>query len=79
MAQLRTYIQSFFYYFLLLMLKIKSDRLIKKDFLAKSKLKLEMKKSREKLSMLMPEFVLERINNFEASGMKDLTIRKLHR
>ena len=61
-----------------MMLKIKSDRLIKKDFLAKSKLKLEMKKSREKLSMLMPEFVLERINNFEASGILSVIHRKLH-
>ena len=28
-----------------------------------------MKKSREKLAMLMPEFVLERINTFEVSGI----------
>jgi magnesium-transporting ATPase (P-type)/class 3 adenylate cyclase len=55
------------YYTYLLMVKYKSDKLIKKDFLAKSKLKQEMRKSKEKLEMLMPEFVLERINTFEVS------------
>lgn len=41
--------------------------MIKKDFLAKSQLQQDMKKSREKLHMLMPEFVLERMNTFEVS------------
>jgi hypothetical protein len=46
---------------------MQSDKLVKKDFLAKTRLRLDIKKSREKLSMLMPEFVLERINTFEVS------------
>lgn len=39
--------------------------MIKKDFLAKSRLKQDIKNSREKLAQLMPEFVLERINTYE--------------
>jgi hypothetical protein len=39
--------------------------MIKKDFLAKSRLRDEIKVSREKLAQLMPEFVLERINTYE--------------
>lgn len=42
--------------------------MIKMDFLAKLRIKNEVTLSDEKLRMLMPNFVLERLNNFEMSS-----------
>ena len=47
----------------------KYDRLMKMDYLANNQLKREIDKSAEQLSILMPEFVIERLNNFEISSI----------
>jgi class 3 adenylate cyclase len=41
--------------------------ILKYEFLAKSKLQTDLSESNEMLSMLMPWFVIERLNNFEIS------------
>jgi hypothetical protein len=46
--------------------------MMKIDFLAKLRIKNEVVSSDEKLRMLMPKFVLDRLNNFEMSS--NLTI-----
>ena len=42
--------------------------MMKMDFLAKLRIKTEVTSSDEKLRMLMPIFVLKRLNNFEMSS-----------
>ena len=44
--------------------------MIKLDFLAKLRIKNEVSSSDEKLSMLMPDFILKRMNNFEMSSKR---------
>jgi hypothetical protein len=46
----------------------KYDRLLKMDYLAKNELKKEIDSSAEKLSILMPDFVIEKLTNFEISS-----------
>jgi class 3 adenylate cyclase len=58
---------SISYLYLRVLLKKKFDLLVKYDYLAKSKLQSELNESNEMLSMLMPWFVIERLNNFEIS------------
>jgi len=55
------------YFYLQFILKKKYDLLVKYDFLAKSKLQSDLNESKEMLSMLMPWFVIDRLNNFEIS------------
>lgn len=59
------------YFFILIyfiLLKLKYDSMIKMDYLAKIRVKNEYVNSNEKLQILMPKFVLNRINNFRISG-----------
>ena len=41
--------------------------MVKQDFLAKLRIKHEVSSSNEKLNMLMPDFVLKKMNNYEMS------------
>jgi hypothetical protein len=52
-------------YFMLL--KLKFDTIIKMEYLAKTRVKSEYITSNEKLKMLMPKFVLDRIGDFRMS------------
>jgi hypothetical protein len=58
-----------------LMIKGRHDRLIKLEFVSQDRLKNDMNTSKEKLVLLMPKFVLERINYLEMSSNRFL-IRK---
>lgn len=50
-----------------LMIKARHDRLIKLEFISQDRLRNDMNTSKEKLVLLMPKFVLERINYLEMS------------
>jgi hypothetical protein len=56
------------YLLLKLILKNRYDSLIKLDFISKERLKTEINISNEKLALLMPKFILDRINYFEISS-----------
>lgn len=56
------------YFFIKCVMKKKYDRLIKMDYLANNQLKKDIDMSAEQLSILMPDFVIERLNNFEISS-----------
>jgi hypothetical protein len=56
------------YLLLKIILKNRYDRLIKLDFISKERLKTEINISNEKLALLMPKFILDRINYFEISS-----------
>lgn len=49
------------------MIKARHDRLIKLEFISQDRLRNDMNTSKEKLVLLMPKFVLERINYLEMS------------
>jgi len=50
-----------------MLLKLKFDTIIKMEYLAKTRVKSEYITSNEKLKMLMPKFVLDRIGDFRMS------------
>jgi hypothetical protein len=58
------------YLLLKLILKNRYDSLIKLDFISKERLKTEINISNEKLALLMPKFILDRINYFEISSKR---------
>jgi class 3 adenylate cyclase len=49
------------------MVKARHDRLVKLEFISQDRLRNDMNTSKEKLVLLMPKFVLERINYLEMS------------
>jgi hypothetical protein len=46
---------------------------MKIEYLANSQLKKDITNSAEQLSILMPDFVIDRLNNFEISSRLDVT------
>ena len=75
LAKIRGALFFITFYFIKVVLKkkvipslMKYDRLQKIDFLSNSQLKRDIEFSAEQLSILMPEFVIERLNNFEISS-----------
>jgi hypothetical protein len=58
------------------MIKSRYDKICKLDFVMQERVKVEVSQSNEKLALLMPKFVLDRINYYEMSSSLWL-IRKL--
>ena len=60
---------GFIYYIILIVItKSRYDKLIKLTFVSQERIKAAMASSNEKLMLLMPKFVLDRINYFEMSS-----------
>lgn len=57
----------FVVYIYFLLVKLKFDTIIKMEYLAKNRVKGEYAISNEKLKMLMPKFVLDRISDYKMS------------
>ena len=49
--------------------KYKHEKLIKIDYIQKLRIIEELENSNEKISLLMPEFVIERMKSFEMTGI----------
>lgn len=52
-----------------------NDRLIKTNFLNRLRIRNDTAVAREKMQMLMPAFVIDRISNFDIASMLSLTQR----
>jgi hypothetical protein len=66
------WLKLFYTYCLLVILRLvnvrKHDRLMKVNYLNRIRLREETSVSRDRMHMLMPDFVIERISNFEISS-----------
>jgi class 3 adenylate cyclase len=67
LIRLRSFAFIVLYNIARLMIKARHDRLIKLEFISQDRLRNDMNTSKEKLVLLMPKFVLERINYLEMS------------
>lgn len=67
LIRLRNLVFIVLYNFARVMVKARHDRLLKLEFVSQDRLRNDMNTSKEKLVLLMPKFVLERINYLEMS------------
>ena len=68
-ALLRGLLFFLVYLFIKCIMKKKYDRLVKMYYLANNQIKLDIDYSAEQLSILMPDFVIERLSDFEISSI----------
>ena len=70
---IRKVIGMYFYLQFRVMIKNRYDELSKLDYVSKERLKSDINNSNDKLVMLMPKFVLDRINYSEMSSKFKVT------
>ena len=66
------WLKFFFSFSLLVVLRLvsvrKTDRIVKVNYLNRIRLREDTSQSRDRMHLLMPDFVVERISNFEVSS-----------